>query len=317
MTSQSAALTAPSVKDKPRQRTVHQQQRLWGWVFLSPWLIGFAMFTAFPMIASLVFSFTDFTVENGQEIHWVGLQQWAKLLSDPNTLTSLRVTFTFGLYVLPISILFPLVMATLLNSKMLIGRPFFRLLFYMPYIIPAISGIFVWQAFLNGQTGWLNRLLRAVGLGDVPNWLAPPYLNTGLVLIALWGVGNAMLTMMAGMQGVPTELYEAATVDGAGFFLTWRKITLPLISPVIFYNLVLSAIGLMQYFTVPYVLSNNSRFDPNLQFINLHLYKTAFEYHDMGFASALAWFMFAIGLVITIGLFTTSRRWVYYTSGDR
>ncbi len=314
MTSRPATLTTTSVDVKSRTRTVEQQQRLWGWVYLSPWLIGFTVFTAFPMLASLIFSFTDFTI--GQPIHWVGLQQWGKLFTDPVTLSSLGVTLKFGLYLLPISIIFPLIVATMLNSRMLYAKPFFRLFFYMPYIVPAISGIFIWQAFLNQQTGYLDRILRAIGIADAPNWLQPPYLNSGLVMIGLWGVGNAMLTMMASMQGVPTELYEAARVDGASAFISWRAITLPMISPVIFYNLVLTSIGLMQYFSVPYVLSNASRSDPNLNFINLHLYRTAFQFQDMGYACALAWFMFLIGLAITIGLFITSRRWVYYASGD-
>ncbi len=314
MTSRSATLPSASVQPKSAQRTVEQQQRIWGWIFMSPWFIGFAVFTAFPMIASLIFSFTDFRI--GQPIQWVGLQQWNKLFTDPVTISSLGVTLRFGIYLLPISIVFPLIVATMLNSKLLYAKPFFRLFFYMPYIVPAISGIFVWQAFLNQQTGYLDKMLRALGIADAPNWLQPPYLNTGLVMIGLWGVGNAMLTMMASMQGVPTELYEAAKVDGAGLFTTWRNITLPMISPVIFYNLVLTSIGLMQYFSVPYVLSNNSRSDPNLNFINLHLYRTAFQFQDMGYASALAWFMFLIGLAITIGLFITSRRWVYYASGD-
>jgi multiple sugar transport system permease protein len=314
MTSQTAALAATISKEKPRQRTVEQQQRLWGWVFLSPWLIGFTIFTAFPMVASLVFSFTNFTI--GQPIQFIGMTNWQKLVTDPVTLGSLGITLRFALYMLPLSIVFPLLIATMLNSRLLWGKPFFRLFFYMPYMVPAISGIFIWQAFLNAQTGYLDRFLRAIGIANAPNWLEPPYLNTGLVMISLWGVGNAMLTMMASMQGVPTELYEAAKVDGASAMVTWRHITLPMISPVIFYNLVLTAIGLMQYFVVPYVLTNQTRSNPDLNFINLHLYRTAFQYQDMGFACALAWFMFAVGLVITIGLFASARRWVYYAGGE-
>jgi multiple sugar transport system permease protein len=315
MTTQSAALPTTSVQAKPRQRTIEQRQRLWGWIFLSPWIFGFFAFTFFPLAASLVFSFTDFTI--GKDIHWVGLSNWQKLFNDPLTLSSLRVTLTFALYMLPISILFPLGLAALLNSKWLVGKPVLRVLFYMPYVVPAISGIFIWQSFLNGQTGWLARLLRLVGIVDPPNWLFDPrWLNTGLVLIGLWGVGNAMLTMLASMQGVPTELYEAAKVDGAGPFTVFRRITFPMISPVILYNLVLTSIGLMQYFVVPYVLSNTTRSNEATYFINLHLYKTAFTFFDMGYASALAWFLFLIALAITIGLFATSRRWVYYAGGD-
>jgi len=315
MTSQSATLSTASVTSKPRQRTVQQQQRLWGWIFLSPWLIGFTVFTAFPMIASAYFSFTDYRI--GEEIHFVGLANWSKLLTDPVTLKSLGVTLRFGLVVVPVSILFPLFIAAILNSKWLLARPFFRIFFYMPYMVPAISAVFIWQSFLNGQTGWLNRLLTSIGIQNPPNWLFnPQYITYALVLMGLWGVGNAMLTMMASMQGVPTELYEAAKVDGASGSTVFLRITLPMISPVIFYNLVLSVIGVMQYFIVPYVLSNTTRSNEDTNFINLHLYRTAFQFNDMGYAAALAWFIFIVGLVMTVTLFLTSRRWVYYASGE-
>jgi multiple sugar transport system permease protein len=315
MTTQSASLATGIVQEKSRQRSIQQQQRLWGWIFLSPWILGFLAFTLFPMLASAVFSFTDFTI--GKEINFIGLANWQKLFNDPLTLSSLRVTVIFGIFLLPVAILFPLGMAALLNSKLLLGKPVFRILFYMPYIVPAISAIFIWQSFLNGQTGWLNRVLRLVGITDPPNWLFDPrWVNSALIMIGLWGVGNAMLTMMASMQGVPTELYEAATVDGAGPFTTFRRITLPMISPVIFYNLVLTVIGLMKYFEVPYVLSGTMRSNEALYFINLHVYRTAFQFQDMGYGSALAWFLFIVALALTIALFATSRRWVYYASGD-
>jgi multiple sugar transport system permease protein len=301
---------------KRGERTIEQRQRMWGWVFLSPWIIGFLAFTLFPMLASLYFSFTDFRI--GEPITFVGLRNWQRLFEDTNTVNSLTVTFRFALISVPIIIGFPLLLATLLNSKVLLAKPIFRVLFYLPYMVPAVSGIFIWQSFLNGQTGWLNRLLRLIGFTEPPNWLFDPRsLTFGLVLIGLWGVGNAMLTMLASMQGVPTELYEAAEVDGATPFRKWWSITLPMISPVILYNLVLSVIGLMQYFIVPYVLSNTTRSNPETNFFNLNLYRTAFQFGEMGFASAQAWFIFLIALALTIAIFTTSNRWVYYSGEGR
>lgn len=298
-----------------RQRTLQQQQRVWGWVFLSPWIIGFLAFTLFPMIASLFFSFTDFRI--GQPITFIGLENWQRLFTDTNTSNSLWVTFRFALLSVPIIVGFPLLLAAMLNSKYVFGKPILRVLFYLPYMVPAISGIFIWQNFLNGQTGWFNRFLESVGFTDLPNWLFDPrYLTTGLILISLWGVGNAMLTMLASMQGVPTELYDAAKVDGAGPLATFGRITLPMISPVILYNLVLSVIGLMQYFVVPYVLTNVTRSNPDTNFYNLNLYRTAFQFGEMGFASAQAWFIFIIALVLTLVIFGTSNRWVYYAGGD-
>lgn len=295
--------------------TTHQRQRLWGWIFLSPWVIGFLAFTLFPMAASLVFSFTRFKI--GEPITFIGLDNWIRLFTDADTSQSLFVTFRFALISVPVVIGLPLLLASILNSKMLWGKPILRVFFYLPYMIPAVSGIFIWQSFLNGQTGWLNRLLRLIGVENPPNWLFDPNsLTIGLVLIGLWGIGNAMLTMMASMQGVPTELYEAAEVDGAGSATKWFRITLPLISPVILYNIVLSVIGLMQYFIVPYVLSNTTRSNPETNFFNLNLYRTAFQFGEMGFASAQAWFIFIIALVLTILIFGTSRRWVYYSGQE-
>lgn len=299
----------------PQRRTLVQQQRLWGWIFLSPWIIGFLAFTLFPMMASLFFSFTSFKI--GEPIEWRWFENWVRLFNDANTSQALLVTFRFALIAVPVGIGFPLLLASLLNSKTLLGKPLLRVLFYMPYMVPAVSGIFIWQNFLNGQTGWLNRLLRLIGIAEPPNWLFDPrYLTWGLALIGLWGVGNAMLTMLASMQGVATELYEAADVDGANAFTKWYRITLPMISPVILYNLVLTVIGLMQYFIVPYVLSNSTRSNPETNFFNLNLYRTAFQFGEMGFASAQAWFIFLIALALTLFIFGTSSRWVYY-AGDR
>jgi len=306
------ASTAPQTK---QSRTVAQQQRVWGWIFLSPWIIGFLTFTLFPMIASFIFSFTNFQI--GEPIQFVGFENWRNLFVDPSTSQSLLITFRFALVSLPIAIGLPLLLATILNSKMVYGKPILRVLFYTPYMVPAISSIFIWQSFLNGQTGWLNRLLRTIGIADPPNWLFDPSVITfGLVMLGVWGVGNAMLTMLATMQGVPTELYEAADVDGANSLVKWTRITLPMISPVILYNIVLTVIGLMQYFLPAYVLTNTTRSNPETNFFNLNLYRTAFQFGQMGFASAQAWFIFIIALILTLVIFGTSNRWVYY-SGDK
>ena len=302
---------------QPKQRSLMQQQRIWGWIFLSPWIFGFVVFTAAPIIFSLILTFTEFNLSN-PEIKFVGMKNWQTLFTDPLTIQSLAVTVKFALIAVPIGIIIPLAMAALLNSKYLFGKRVWRTLFYLPYMVPAVSGIFIWQSFLNGQTGWFNRILEGLGVADPPNWLGDA--NTiliGLILIGLWGVGNAMLTMLATMQGVPTELYEAADVDGANAWTKFRKITIPMISPVIFYNLVLSVIGLMTYFVVPWIVTRGTG-DPNhsAYFFNMHLYKTAFTYFDMGYAATQAWLIFVVALALTIGLFTTSRRWVYYAGGD-
>jgi ABC-type sugar transport system permease subunit len=295
-----------------------QQQRRWGWIFLSPWIIGFVIFTAAPIIASFIFTFTNFSLAQPDQISFVGLRNWQKLFSDPMTLTSLGVTIRFAIIAVPFGLLLPLGMAALLNSKHLYGKRIWRTLFYMPYMVPAVSGVFIWMSFLNGQSGWLNRILRMIGISDPPNWLGDErWILPAFMLMGIWGAGNAMLTMLATMQGVPTELYEAADVDGAGAWTKFRKITLPMISPVIFYNLVLSVIGLMQYFVVPYIVTRGTG-QPNnsAYFFNMHLYKTSFTFFDMGYGATQAWLIFLIALVLTIFMFSTARRWVYYAGGD-
>lgn len=306
---------APSVREKSN---LQRQQRVWGWVFLSPWIIGFTVFTAAPIILSLIFTFTNFKVLEPDNIQFIGLRNWERLFSDPLIQTALSVTIKFAILALPVEVLVPLGLAALLNSKYLWGKRFFRTLYYLPYMVPAVSGIFVWMAFLNGQSGWLNRILGSLGFSNLPNWLQDQ--NTilfGFIMMGLWGVGNAMLTMLATMQGVPTELYEAAEVDGANGLTRFIRITLPLISPVIFYNLVLSVIGLMQYFIVPWIVTEGTgRPGQSAYFFNMALYQTAFLYQDMGYGATQAWLIFIVALVLTIILFTSSRRWVYYASGE-
>jgi multiple sugar transport system permease protein len=316
--SRAAPLVGVSAKTARNKSSLMRLQRKWGWLFLSPWIVGFVIFTAAPIIASLAFTFTDFNLSTPAPMQFVGLRNWQRMFSDPVTLQALGVTFKFALISVPFGILLPLGLATLLNSKYLIGKTLWRPLYYLPYMVPAISSIFVWQAFMNGQSGWLNRILRTIGVASPPNWLQDEqWILVAFLIMGVWGAGNAMLTMLATMQGVPTELYEAADVDGAGPFTKWRKITLPMISPVIFYNLVLTVIGVMQYFVVPYVATRGTG-NPNnsAYFFNMHLYKTAFTFSDMGYGATMAWLIFLIALGLTILLFLTARRWVYYASGD-
>ncbi len=303
---------------EPQSRTLQQQQRLWGWIFLSPWIIGFTLFTAAPIIMSLGFTFTNFSLSSTDPIEFVGLANWQKLLTDPLALTALGVTLKFAALAVPIGIILPLGLAVLLNAKHLFGKRIWRTLFYMPYMVPAVSGIFIWMSFMNAQAGWLNRFLKLIGIQDPPNWLGDAsWILPAFVFMGIWGVGNAMLTMLATIQGVPTELYEAADVDGANSVIKFFRITLPMISPVIFYNLVLSVIGLMQYFVVPYVVTRGTGQPGNsAYFFNMHLYKTAFTFFDMGYGATQAWLIFIVALILTVGLFLSSRYWVYY-AGER
>jgi ABC-type sugar transport system permease subunit len=295
-----------------------QRREAWfGFAFISPWLLGFLLFTILPMIAALVFSVTQFNLLDMDEFHFIGLQNYIRVFSDPQVIASLWITLRFALFAIPLAIGLPLGLAVLVNSKYLLGKNFFRTLFYMPIMIPVVAVVVIFGGVLNSESGWINRALDTIGIQG-PSWFQDEnWVLPALAIMGFWTVGNTMLVMLAGMQNVPTELYEAAKVEGAGPFTMFWNITLPMISPIIFYNLVLALIATFQYFTQAFVISNG-RGDPNgsTMFYNLYLYKTAFAFLDMGYGAALAWVLFAIVLVLTVALFRTSSRWVYYAGGE-
>ena len=319
VTGKAAAAQQPQDSVKEQTMSLQRQRQIWGWIFLSPWIIGFVAFTALPMLASLVFSFTDFNLNARQDIEYIGLENYEALFTDIRLRDALESTFKFSLIALPLAITLPILLAGLLNSKYLFGKPLFRTLFYMPYMVPIVSATYIWAGVMNTETGWINRFLEEIiGVPNGPNWLfEQTWIYPALNIIGLWGIGNAMLFTLASLQGVPTDLYEAARVDGAGPVRLFRHITLPMISPIIFYNLILSVIGLFRYFEVPYILKQGSG-DPGgaTMFFNIHLYKEAFVDKDMGYASTLAWLLFAMALTVTVFLFATARYWVYYSAGE-
>jgi ABC-type sugar transport system permease subunit len=300
-----------------------------GMLYLTPWIIGFIGFTVIPMIASLIFSFMDIRILDGvfSSPKWVGFNNYKTMFTDPSVWNAnaetgapgaIWVTIRFGLIALPVGLLMPLGLALLMNNKYLKGKSFFRSLFYMPYIIPFVASVVLWGGMLNPTAGWINKSLIAMGLprdavplwaNDV-HWVYPAY-----VIMGLWGVGNAMLTMLAGIQSVPTDLFDACKVDGAGPWKTFWNVTFPMVSPVIFYNLVLSIVGLFQYFLVPLVVNQGTgRPSGSTFFYNLYLYKTFFVYQNMSYGSTLAWLLFIVILFVTVLLFSTARYWVYYAS---
>ncbi len=308
-------LPAVNQKSQTRARTspLEKQRERWAYLFISPWMIGFLAFTFIPIVATLVFSFTNYNPVDPGKTQFVGIQNYITLVQDAKVGNSFLVTLRYAVLAIPVTFIFGLSLAYLMNSKYLVGNFIFRTLFYMPSMIPIVAGGIIWAGVMNTQTGWVNLGLKGVGL-PAPDWLnSPGWIYPALVLIGLWGVGNLMLTLMAGMQGVPNELYEAAELDGANNFQRFWHITLPMISPVIFYNLTLMLIGAFKYFDLAYVLKNGTGgpADTTL-FYNLYLFKNAFTYNLMGYASALAWVLFLIVLALTIFLFNTSNRWVYY-----
>ena len=240
-----------------------------------------------------------------------------------NTWETLFVTFKFALISLPIGMLSAFLLAVLLNSQHLMGKNVLRTLFYAPTMVPLIAAILIWSRVLNPHTGWLNQLIELTGVSAVGinglRWLDDPNLiYLAYTFIGLWGIGNAILINLASLQGVPTELYESASIDGAGFFRQLWSITIPMVTPVIFYNLVLSVVGLLQFFIVPWVLNLGSGYpEGTTNFYMVYFYKQAFTFQNMGYGATLAWFMFIIGLAITIFLFATGKYWVYYAGENK
>jgi multiple sugar transport system permease protein len=295
---------------------VASRESLTGLAFVAPFIVGFVLFSAIPMVASLVLSLTDFDPRAPDEIRFVGIENYARMLSDPVLHQSLGVTIRFALLVVPLTLGVALGVAMLVNSRLLAGRNVFRTLFYLPMHIPIVASTLVWIGVLHANSGWLNLALESVGIPG-PNWLqSPTWVGPALALMSLWGIGNMMLIFLAGLQSVPTELYDAAKVDGATGWASFRHVTLPLITPVLFYNLIIALIAAFQYFTQAFVVSNG-RGDPDRAtlFFNLNLYREAFGFFDMGYASALAWLLFVIVLGLTIVLFRTAGRWVYEAGG--
>ena len=295
-----------------------RREAFWGFVFIGPWVIGFLLFTVGPLLASLVLSFTDFTLVRPETTRFIGLDNYSRMAADPLVLQGLVVTAKFAIIAIPVTMFASLGIAVLVNSPRLLGRNIFRTFFYMPIQIPLVASTLVWIGFLNTETGWLNGLLELVGIQG-PDWINnATWVYPALTLIGLWGIGNFMLINIAGLQSVPTELYEAARIDGAGPWALFRRITIPLMSPILLYNLVISLITTFQYFTQAYVLTNG-RGDPNnaTLFINLDLFREAFVNSKMGYASAIGWLLFAIVLALTLILFLIARKRVYYAGGDR
>lgn len=315
-----ADLLASRVTPKRRQVPMGRVRTRWGIFFLMPWIIGFLAFQLLPIVATVFLSFTDYSATKEfapGNFNMVGLSNYGRLFSDPQLLQSLGVSLKFAIIAVPIGLVIPLSFALLVNSRHLLAPNVFRTLYFLPTIIPIVAGVMVFQGVLNAQSGWINLMLGAIGI-EGPRWLSDPnWAVPALNLLGLWGVGNAMLILLASLQGVPTELYDASTIDGANGAQRFFYITLPMISPVIFYNVTLGVIGAFQYF-VPAMLIGGRNGDPqgSTLFYPLHFYRQAFVFNDMGYGSVLALLLFVIVMILTTLMFYFAQRSVYYAGGD-
>lgn len=281
--------------------------------YVAPYAIGLILFTAFPFVASFYLSFTDYNLLSSPE--WIGLDNYEKLFTRDRTFNkSLSVTMTYVAMTVPIKLTFALFIAIVLNDK-LRGINLFRTAYYVPSILGGSIAIAVLWRYIFAQTGLMNMIITAFG-GEPINWFGDP--NNALLTIVLlrcWQFGSAMVIFLAALQSVDKSLYEAASIDGAGKWQIFRFITLPLITPVIFFNLIMQTVQAFQEFNGPYIITEGGPLK-NTYLLPLYIYDEAFKNFDMGYASAIAWVLFSIIMVLTLIAFWSSKKWVYY-AGDK
>jgi len=289
-------------------RTAARRRLLTGLAFLSPWLVGLSAFTLLPVALSLYYSFCDYSLV--QRPVWVGLDNYRDLLGDPVFWQALRNTLHYAAMAIPAGMGVSLGLALLLNARAP-GQAAFRTIIFLPSLVPVVASAMVWLWLLNADAGLVNSLLRMAGL-DGPGWLIDTrWALPSLALMSLWGVGNTVVIYLAGLQDVPAELYEAAAIDGAGAARRLWHVTLPAISPVIFFNLIMAIIGTLQVFATPFIMTGGGPARATY-FYSMYLYDNAFSYLKMGYASAMAWILLVVIVVLTALAFWSSKRWVHY-----
>jgi ABC-type sugar transport system permease subunit len=287
------------------------RQNLAGWMWVSPWVVGFAAFMLLPMGMSLYYSFTDYPML--EPPIWIGWGNYLRLLTDDVFRLALKNTAVFALLSIPLCTIAALVIAALLNTRVR-ARGFFQAAVFLPTLVPLAASAMIWMWLFNGDSGLINRLLRFAGIPG-PNWLLEDrWAMPVLVIISLWSVGQAVVIYIAALQDVPPALYEAAAIDGMGPVRRFWHVTVPMISPVILFNVITLMIGTLQTFAVPYVLSKAAAGGPDraMYFYTMYMYDNAFPYQQMGYASAMAWVQLVIILALTGATFALGRRFVYY-----
>ncbi len=295
-----------------RMGTMERRKLRTGLFFISPWLIGLLLFYLYPIMSSLYYSFTDYNVL--QPPTWIGLGNYQAIFKDPLFWTSLGNTFFIAVVGIPLYTVVDIAIAILLNVKAP-GQPFFRAIVFLPTLIPVVVLSILWDRLLDPQNGLVNVGLRVVSING-PGWFADPsWVKPSFILMSLWGTGNAVVIYLAGLQDVDRALYEAADVDGANWWHKIRHITVPSLSPVILFNVILAIIASFQFFTQAFIITNGGPINASL-FYALYLYQNAFSYLHMGYASGLAWILLVITLALTLVVLRSSARWVYYAGSQ-
>lgn len=295
--------------------TSEKRENLYGYIYVMPWIVGFFLFTLIPMLFSAVLSLCEWDIVTGlKTVKFVGFSNYKALFMDKDFARALKVTFKFCLISIPFYQITSLGIALLLNMNAKFMKTF-RLIYFLPSIIPVIASTMIWSQIF-GESGLLNQTLRLVGVQG-PAWLNNPKTSLyALIIMGVWGIGNTMIIYLSGLHGVSEELKEAAQIDGAKARQVFFRITIPMISPTIFFNVVMAIIGSFQYFTQAYVMTAGGPLKSTL-FYNLYLYIKAYKDYEMGYASAMAWIMFAIIMALTLIIIKTSSFWVYYQNDDK
>ena len=290
------------------KRSLLWRENVDGYLFILPWLIGFFVFVFGPMVASLVISFMRWEIVTTPQ--WVGMSQYSKLFQDDRFYLSLYNTAYYVFIGVPLHLLLALLAAMAMNLN-LRGIRIYRTIYFIPSITPLVASSLLWLWIFNPEFGLANAALSALGLPRL-YWLQDPTLaKAAFILMSFWAIGGQMVILLAGLKGIPSTLYEAAEIDGAGRWASFRNITLPMLSPAIFFNLILAIIGAFQVFTQSYIITKGGPENATLFYV-LYLYRMAFENFRMGYASALAWALFVIILIFTFVQFRLSDRWVFY-----
>lgn len=297
-------------RQKNPQDLLRRREGLIGLLFLSPWILGFVLLKLAPIVASLVFSFTDFYMLTPEEISFIGLENYLRVLGDIDAGSSLSGSLGYFLFTVPIQLFAALALAAVFSSNRVRAKSFLRPLFFMPSIIPAGAILFIYLGFVDPGSGWLNRLImEPLGLPPVPGPFTGMSFSILLGLMALWSIGPGFLIMYGAMQAIPSEIIEAARVDGAGPLARFFYISIPMISPAIFFALV---INLTSAFGGTVLLDRGYLFSVSLSPMEGYINSMMFGKFELGYAAALAWVMFAVTMLITLALFRSANRWVYF-----
>ncbi len=291
-----------------------RREAIEGYLCIMPWLIGFVVFVAGPILASLILSFTSWDIINPPR--WIGVDNYVRIFgNDADFRQALKVTLTYAIFSLPLQLVLGLALSLLLNLP-LRGMNLYRTLFYIPAVLPAVAVTLLWIWIFNPEFGIINYLLSLVGI-EGPRWFySPRWALPGLILLGLWGVGGGAVIYLAGLQNIPPHLYEAAEIDGANAWRRFWRITLPLLTPTLFFQLVLNLIGTFQVFTQSYIATGGGPLQSTF-FYMLYIYNEAFRAFRMGYSSALAWILTVIILLVTLLVFRSSPHWVYYEAERR